>query len=496
MKPSFLLDTNVIIQFEEVGPDRKIKDRFQQLHAALVEHALTFRYHPLTENDLDNDPNKNRQTEMLSRLKKYPKLDNPPMAEGKDLEKSFGGISNTNDLIDCQLLFAIIRNCTTYLVSQDRDLHRRVANTDLEERVLYVEQALDIITRKYKPETVKLPNVNQERLYNLDLTLPFFDSLKGDYADNKGGFEGWVKRNPERHCWTIKIDNSLAGLCIYKHDEEIEHAGILMPSMKLSTFKVSDEYEGRKLGELLLKMAHQHAVKNKMASMWVTAHEKQEKLIAFLKKFGFLVHADMTGKDMIFYKLMQPPAKLPKMEPLEFHKFYSPHFYDDKEIRKFVIPIQSDFHDILFPEVTPQPTFEGLQRGDAIPGNTIRKVYICHSPQKEMPSGSIIYFYRSSPEQYIHTVGIVEKARRLTDMESLAAAIGKRSVYSSDQVEEMIKKEVLVIDFRLIGHSNQPIALTELVSKNVFNKRPPQSVAELDQDRYSKLKKLWLKANR
>jgi len=57
----------------------------------------------------------------------------------------------------------------------------------------------------------------------------------------------------------------------------------------------------------------------------------------------------------------------------------------------------------------------------------------------------------------------------------------------------MIKKEVLVIDFRLIDHCNQPIELNELVQASIFNRRPPQSVMELEQTRYLKLKKLWNK---
>ncbi len=135
MELSFLLDTNVVIQFEEVGPDRQIKGPFQKLHALLVEHSLPFKFHPLTENDLDNDKDRSRLGEMLSRLKKYPRLEKPPLAEGPELEKLFRGIKNTNDLIDCQLLFALSRNCATYLISEDAKLHRRVAGTDLEDRV-------------------------------------------------------------------------------------------------------------------------------------------------------------------------------------------------------------------------------------------------------------------------------------------------------------------------------------------------------------------------
>lgn len=486
MDVSFLLDTNVIIQFEETDEGRKIRTSFQQLHSSLVENRLSFCFHPLTEDDLKNDKDTSRLTEMLSRLGKYPKLDKPPTAQGAELEALFGGIKKANDLIDCQLLFAIKRNCTTYLVTEDQDLHKRARNHGLEDRVLYVQETIDLISRRFKPEAVQLPNADHEYVYNLDISTEFFDSLKADYS----GFEDWIKKSCEkkRRCWTVKVSGELAGVCIYKHDDKVEHEGIPMPSMKLCTFKVEEKHGGRKFGELLMKSALQHAAKNKLASVWVTTHEKQEKLISFLKSFGFQVHSDLKGKDMIFYKLMSPPKDLPPMDPLEYHVKYFPHFYDHADIKKFVIPIQSQFHDILFPEVAPQPALSGLTVGTGIPGNTIRKVYLSHSKIKELPMGSLIFFYRSSPEQYIQTFGIIEKARRLTDMERLAVAIGKRSVYTREQVAEMVKKEVLVIDFRLIDHYGAPISLETLVEQNIFNARPPQSIMQLDHNKYLLLK--------
>jgi len=482
----FLLDTNVIIQFEEVGSNREIKSDFQKLHHLLSKHSLSFAYHPLTENDLENDKDSGRQKEMLSRLRKYPLLDSPPTLAGNELEKKYGGINSTNDLIDCQLLFAVSRGCATYLITEDRGIHRRAENAGLDDRVIYVGDAIDLITRQFQPQTVQLPNIDHEHLYNLDLELPFFDSLKDDYDE----FETWILDNANRRCWSIKVGSDLAGLCIYKHDEAQEHSGITLPSVKLCTFKVSEGHNGRKFGELLLKMAFNYATRNHITSIWVTAHEKQVKLIQFLRKFGFLVHKDLKKKDMIFYKLMQPPAGLPEMKPLDFHILYSPHLLEGIPVRKFVVPIQSSFHDILFPEVAPQLGLGGFVEGDSIPGNTIRKVYLSHSPIKEIPAGSIILFYRSAPEQYIRTRAIVERARRLTDMESLAAAIGKRSVYSLKQVNEMIEKEVLVIDFRLVDHLETPIPLKELVSNKIFNNRPPQSIMEISDERYSSFKGL------
>lgn len=91
-------------------------------------------------------------------------------------------------------------------------------------------------------------------------------------------------------------------------------------------------------------------------------------------------------------------------------------------------------------------------------------------------------------------MGIVEKVRRLNDMDSLATAIGRRSVYSLEAIEEMIKKDVLVIDFRFICHSEESVGLPDLLEKNrVFNNRPPQSIAKLDHSKYLELKKIWNK---
>ena len=198
---SFLLDTNVIIQFEETGSDRRIRDPFQRLHSLLIENRLSFTFHPLTENDLQKDKDKERLGEIMSRLRKYPKLDNPPSEDNLELEKEFGGISNSNDLIDCQLLFAISRNCATYLITEDQGIHKRAENANLDDRVLYVGDTIELIVRQYKPETVQLPNIKHEYLYNLDLQSPLFNSLKSDY----NGFEDWINRNAQRQCWTINV---------------------------------------------------------------------------------------------------------------------------------------------------------------------------------------------------------------------------------------------------------------------------------------------------
>ena len=486
---SFILDTNVIIQFEEVGPDRKIKNLFQELHALLLKNKIQPLYHPSIKEDLASDKDEGRLTEMSSRIGKYICLENPPLGQKHELEKIFGGINSKNDLIDCQLLFAIYRNCATYLVTEDQGIHKRAGLANLDDRVIDVSNTIELLKQNDKSKVVNLPNVNKDKVYNLNIEDPIFDSLRDDYDD----FEGWIAKISREHreCWYIEKNDRIAGICIYKQDEKQEHKGIDMPSMKLSTFKVSDEHPGEKLGELLYKTAYSHAVANNYKSMWLTTYKKQESLISFLKQFGFVAHANLKGEEMIFYKVMEPPSNLPLMKPLEYHIRYSPYYYDDDKIDKFVIPIKPKFHDTLFPEAASQLSLPGMGGKEGVPGNTIRKIYLCHARIKEIPVGSLIYFYRSSPQQYIHTLGIVERARRLKDMESLATAIGRRSVYSLKQVKEMAEeKKVLVIDFRLIAHCKNPIDLKVLIESGVLNSHP-QSIMKLDEKQYVKLKKLW-----
>jgi hypothetical protein len=45
-----------------------------------------------------------------------------------------------------------------------------------------------------------------------------------------------------------------------------------------------------------------------------------------------------------------------------------------------------------------------------------------------------------------------------------------------------------MIDFILAGHIELPVRLDALIRDGVFSSRPPQSIAELTEDRYVRLK--------
>jgi len=490
---SFLIDTNVAIQLEEIdSATGKIRENFSSLHALFLElkNVSVFR-HPASEEDIENDPVAARKAEMLSRLKKYPLLQNAPQGEEAELDTVFKPAVKSNDKIDRKILYAVQRNCVNFLISEDDGVHDRAKYAKINDRVFRVAEAVDYLNRKFKPTSVILPNVTEEYAYNLNVEDKIFDSLKAAYD---GFVEKWWKPTvcqKRRKAWVVRVADKLAGFCIYKHDESEEHDGVGFPSMKLSTFKISDYFLGKKYGELLLKMAFNYATKNHLQSIWLTTSPQQTALIYLLKDFGFRQHANLHNGDLIFFKHMNPPKNLPTTDPFEFYRLYHPHHYDDQSIAKYVIPIKPKFHEILFPEVSQQQVFAGFG-SNTTPGNTIKKVYLSRSKISELPAGSVIYFYVSSPTQQLTTKAIVESSQRISSLSDMAVAIGKRSVYTLDQVKEMLDEgPVLVIKFRLIDHSENPPPVKRLTDKKVFNKKPPQSIMQLDQKRYLQLNKIW-----
>ena len=114
-----------------------------------------------------------------------------------------------------------------------------------------------------------------------------------------------------------------------------------------------------------------------------------------------------------------------------------------------------------------------------------KKAYICNAPVKKISTGDIILFYRSHEKKLITTLGVVEKIYLdVTSTEEIIRYVGKRTVYSSDELQEK-KKPVLIIIFWHLLHFPNPISLYE-VGINV-----PQTISQLHETAYQKIKNLW-----
>jgi ribosomal protein S18 acetylase RimI-like enzyme len=484
---SILIDTNIVIHLED---DKPIKAEFAEMMRRCQEQGVTLCVHEASEEDVLRDKDASRREITMSKLAKFERIGGvatPPIAA---LERQFGAITDDHDKVDVLLLNALARNAADFLVTEDLGIHKRARLCGLQDRVFRIQEALDWLVRTFEPEPVQLPYIVEKKCYQIDTNDSIFDTLRDGYPE----FDEWFAKWARRTCWCLEIGDEIAGIVIRKDAEPRAETDATLPGekiLKISTFKVKEEFRGEKFGEHLLKQVLWYAQKNDYDLVYLTAYENDQEVLAdLLQQFGFIATAkkQKTGEQIFEKRMIRGPAAPGGISPLTDDLASYPCFREDGLVETYVVPIQPRWHRILFPENSAQPTLlEGSADADTTrtPGNTIRKVYLCRTPAKTVNPGDIILFYVSGKEfesGYVRTVGIVESMRAFFDPVDLLRATGRRSVYTEKAQLEMLESAsspVKVIDFLLIGHFEEPVPIEFLIAKNIL-RAAPQSFVRLD----------------
>ncbi len=480
----FLLDTNILLPLQDsmIVLQPSLTDFVRLCNA----HGHQMLYHPASVEDIQRDPDLVRRNRTLARLGQYNQLQAGPACPWTTPQTS------VNDACDNDILYALERNAAHALVTEDQGVHRKARERGLSDRVYFIQSADDWLRRLHEPGDVQLPNIEDVELHTLtaQLTEPFFDSIRADYA----GFDDWFRRKAMegRRAWVYRdgADQSLAAICIYavQSDEPItdDRTVLAGDALKLCTFKVGDTVRGRKIGELFLKAAFQYATRHQCESIFLHANDVQQtRLTNLLEDFGFRP-AGLYGGDSVYVKKhpIAPPARL--IDPFEYVRLYYPHYLSDARVQKFLVPIQPPFHNILFPD---------YQRpGRALPaahpqrhvGNAMKLAYLCHTPSKQPRRGDIIVFYRSGDMRAATTLGIVESYEWSESAEEIARIVSRRTVYTNDQIERMAETETKVMLFRLIHHLQNPVPFGKLRRLRIV-RGPVQSITHITDESFSRV---------
>jgi hypothetical protein len=114
--------------------------------------------------------------------------------------------------------------------------------------------------------------------------------------------------------------------------------------------------------------------------------------------------------------------------------------------------------------------------GHAACGNSIKKAYLCNAAITTVSSGDNLLFYRSEDIQAATALAIVEDCLRSSDAKEVTYYVGKRTVYTARQIEEMCASApVLAIRFRRVVLLDPPILFRELVHGGCL-RGAPQSI--------------------
>lgn len=492
-KTRALIDTNVLIALEDPGQTGPVA---AELSRRCQAGGISLHIHPAMREDFARDRNEVRRSVSASRMEKYPCLAPIPFRSPDVLEAQFGQIRNENDRVDVQLLQALSLDATDILISQDEGVHKRVRGTALEERVLTIGDAVAWLKALQDAVDDGVAFVDDIPAYGVDPADPIFASLQADY----GTFAEWWRSKcvaQHRSCWVLRgRDGLIDGLIVRKVEGGSELGLTTGKVLKLCTFKVGSRAQGHKVGELLLRKAIWHAQLNGFDALYLTTFPKQTMLIDLLIRYGFAIHGQNESGELIVAKYLPRGALAApdEKDAARIVRTHYPRFSIADSVSLFAIPVQWRFHRQLFPEaakLVPTPLFNDDTIDDReagrVPGNTIRKVYVCRAKIKSMRAGDLLFFYQSKEEvaqhsQMLTTVGVVEQLRRAVGEAELLRLTAGRSVYSRHDLEAMAAASpagLAVIDFLFIRHLGPPISLEKMIGSGLL-KAPPQSITRIN----------------
>lgn len=486
-----LFDTNIFIYRED---NYVIPKDVQDLLKVLSSSNVIILLHPYIIDEIKRDSNEQRKKVILSKINTYQFLNEPP---DYNIDPNFvniiGETINSHNIVDNSLLFSIYKNAVDFLITEDKGIHKKAGRLNIKDRVLYIKEALELFERTfYHVNYIQTPPLKEEDIYKLDINDPFFDSLKSDYKE----FEQWfVKISKEgRRCWVYyNNDSTIGALLIYKIENEIINSIPQIPSkkrLKISTLKVM--HRGYKVGELFLKISIGYAIDNGMEEIYLTHFTKEnDELIDLITEYGFQkIAKNSRDEDIFIKKLIIEDNKVKDLSPLEIAKIYYPSFYDGNKVNKFIIPIQPEYHKRLFTDYNKrQLTLSEYIGNFIVEGNTIKKAYLCHSKIRNISKGDILLFYRSKDGLGLTSLGIVENVfSGIFNKDDIIRYVGKRTVYSVDEIDQISKKSTLVLLFNWNFHFKKSINLKLLKELSILT-GSPQSITGINHEKYLIIKK-------
>lgn len=469
---SILIDSNVFIAAESHDtPDGHVHgtDAATLLRLAAQLGFPVMVSHGTVTDFLQASPEV--RTQRQRQLEKYHVLAAVPTPPGLQAAAGFPTALGPNDRADLEVLATLASGAAEWLVTIDGRFRKRATRAGYGDRVFSLTEALDTLNPLIAAPT-HLPAVTVVKGYQVQLQAPIFDSLRGGYPDTptSPGFNTWWQTKVAREHRDVVVlgdPRDPEGIAVLKAENDQPH-GLPDRTLKICTFKVSDDFQGTKRGELLLKAVVDYARRNGHEHLYVEVFPAQEELCGWLPEFGFHTVAGATTDrgELVLHKRLHPDPAAPPLTPLAHHVAYGPG--DALVTRAHVVPIRAGWHHKLLPEADPQGD---LFAGTDACANAIRKAYLCHANTKLVTPGDVLLFYRTGTgASSVTAVGVVEQTLRSDQPAEIIRFVGSRTVYSQAEIRTWCAEgPVLAIRFRLDRVVAPPWPANTVRSNKVMN---------------------------
>lgn len=427
-----LLDTNIIIHREST---RVLHEDIGVLFHWLDKLGHAKLVHPVTQVEIERLRDPELLNLMLTKLQAYTLLRTvAPLHE--TVEAICAPLDlDENDIHDTALINEVFSNRVDLLITEDRKLHLKAEALDMPGRVLTIDEfiaaavAADPGLAEYRVQSVR-----KEHFGNIDVSQPFFDSFRADYP----GFDTWFNRKSDEVAYVVENDATLSAFLYVKLEGPEERYDDVQPPfqqgrrLKIGTFKAT--LTGHRIGERLLKIAFDNAMRYGVDEIYVTLFEhrtEQQRLVRLLEDFGFVRHGTKTtlaGTEYVYTRRMD--RQFNREDPKLTYPFFSSR-------PAYLVPIYEEYHTALFPDsILDTESPDDFVEQEPF-RNAIGKVYICRSIFRDLHPGDAIVFYRTGGyyKGVATTIGIVENiVTDIRDGQHLIDLCRKRSVFSDDEL--------------------------------------------------------------
>lgn len=439
-----LLDTNIIIHREA---NRVHKPEIGTLFKWIDNLQYSKYIHPVTIEELNRYKDAEAKATMGIKIENYNQLKYIAPFNDRISRVSQEYDKDLNDQNDTKILNEIFENRIDILISEDKKIHKKAEVLNISGRVYTIQRFLEKVTDE-NPDLVNydILAVKQVDFGQINLANPFFDSFKEDYSE----FEQWFNKKSENPCYICNSDNVLSAFLYIKvEDKGKEGYADIIPvfqpkrRLKIGTLKVTGN--GYKIGERFLKIVFDNAIRYKVDEIYVTVFDKrpeQIQLIEMLEEWGFVyygIKTSINGQEKVYVKPFSPNNNINIEKPRLSYPFFS------RNTDKYIIKIEHQYHTELFPDSINTKEDKTIYQENAPHRNRIGKVYISHSPQRNLKTGDIFLVYRigeTSPKVHSSTITsicIVENIK--TDF------IDFEDFFNSCNRRTLIKKEELLNDW-------------------------------------------------
>ena len=435
-----LLDTNIIIHREA---NKASRPEIGLLFKWIDNLKYSKYIHPITIEELNRFKDSEAKETMNIKVENYNQIKYLAPFNEKISHVSAELDKDLNDQNDTKILNEIYENRIDALISEDKKIHRKAELLSIKEKVFTIQKFLEKVTSE-NPDLVpySILAVKQVDFGQVDLSDPFFDSFKEDYSE----FEWWFNKKSENPCYICKSDDILSAFLFIKVEDKGEDYSNISPAfkpkkrLKIGTLKVTGN--GYKIGERFLKIVFDNAFQYKVDEIYVTVFDKRQEqiqLIEMLEEWGFAYHgikSTSNGEEKVYIKPFSKKNPIYIENPRISYPFFS------KETNKYIIKIEPQYHTELFPDSINTKEDKSLYQENQPHRNRIGKVYISHSPQRDLiKAGDIFLVYRigeSDPKIYSSTITsicIVENIKNdFKDFEDFFNSCNRRTLINREDL--------------------------------------------------------------